>query len=760
MLKPAAFTLALIAAPLLAASEPDSATPASTAGSYVGTETCASCHKDEHENWQGSHHDLAMQLPTQSTVLGNFDDSSFDYNGVTTTFSRDGQRFMVRTDNAAGELEDFEVAYVFGVYPLQQYLLPMSGGRLQALNVAWDSRPATDGGQRWFHLYPDDAIGYDDPLHWTGPYHNWNTRCAECHSTDVKKQYDTGTRQFNTVFESVNVGCEACHGPGSQHIELAAAGKLADATFGGFEMSLAQRGEWAFPEGENIARRRQPLANNTQIDTCGRCHARRSTLGDYHPGADLLDTHRLSMLHEPLYYADGQIRDEVYVYGSFVQSKMHMAGVVCSNCHEPHSNNLRAPDNGVCAQCHAPASYDTPEHHHHPVASAGASCANCHMPETTYMVVDPRRDHSMRVPRPDLSVMMGTPNACNQCHTDQSADWALTALRDWGVSFSDSGNHPARAFHAANQGDMRAIPSLLAFAADTANAPIQRGTALEIAGRSPSNETVMLSRTLLSSDDALLRLSAVRSLQDIPIQNRYALLRPMTQDPVTAVRLEVASALAETPLGQISDSDRKALLNLFKEYEQVMNEHADMPSSHMQLGLFRANRGDYPASERAYREARRINHQLIPAYLNLADLLRTQQREDEARALLSDAVAAAPQSGDALHALGLLETRTGNTEQALNLLGRAAELEENGIRHRFVYAVALHDLGDPAQAVVALQRLNTAVPGSEQVLLALANYSAELGEVEQARRYAQRLTTLFPNNPNYQALQRQLQTAQ
>jgi predicted CXXCH cytochrome family protein len=642
------------------------------------------------------------------------------------------------------------------VYPLQQYLLPLDRGRLQALTVAWDSRSASEGGQRWFHLYPDETIPHGDPLHWTGPYQNWNTRCAECHSTDVEKQYSAATRSFDTRFKEVNVGCEACHGPGASHVALANDGKLADAPAGGFELDLAQRGQWMYAEGADIARRRQALDGDTQIDTCGRCHARRGTLGDYHYGADLLDTHRLSMLNEPLYYPDGQIRDEVYVYGSFVQSKMHMEGVVCSNCHEPHSNELRAEGNGVCAQCHRPDTYDTPDHHRHPVSSTGASCANCHMPETTYMVVDPRRDHSMRIPRPDLSVMIGVPNACNQCHSGESAQWALDAVRDWGVKFSDSGSHPARAFHSAQAGDMRALPRLASLARNTAQPTITRATAMEVLGQMPSRESVDISREMLASSDPMLRASAVRSLQALPAQNRFAVLMPLANDPVTTVRMEVASSLADVPLDQLNAADAQALLSLFNEYKAIQTQHADMPSVQMQLAVFYGQRGDYPSAERAYREALAINPQLVPAYLNLADLLRGQQREQEARALLETARTIAPQNAATLHALGLLETRAGNNDEALELLGQAAALETSGTRHRFVYAVALHDLGRPEDAIAQLEALNRAAPDNQEVLLALANYNAELEQLDSARRYATRLVELAPDNPGYRQLQRQL----
>ena len=685
-------------------------------------------------------------------MLANFDNSSFVYNGITTRFYQKGDKYIVRTDGEDGEITDFEVKYVFGVYPLQQYLLPLSRGRLQALSIAWDARPAAEGGQRWYHLYPDEPIDYKDPLHWTGPYQNWNTRCAECHSTDLQKNYDRKTQSFDTRYDQINVGCEACHGPGSKHLELAAADELSGVRGAGFATDFAQRGEWAFPEGESIARRKEPLQSRAQIDSCGRCHSRRGTLGDYHYGADLLDTHRLSPPQSPLYHYDGQILDEVYVYGSFVQSKMHQAGVVCSNCHEPHSNALRAPGNGVCAQCHKPATYDTPEHHFHPTPSSGASCANCHMPETTYMGVDPRRDHSMRVPRPDLSVVMGTPNACNQCHTDKDASWALDALRKQGVSFRDTGSHPARSFAAIDQGDGRALPALSQLANDTSAAPIWRATAMEALGQAGGREATQTMAALLYDDDSIIRTSTVRSLQFLSLPQRFQLLQPLIDDPILAVRMEVAQTLAAVPLDQIKPEEAERLRKLFKEYLHVLEKDSDMPGVLMQLAVFHSNRGDAPSAERAYREAIALNSQMLAAYLNLADLLRAQNRDEEARALLLQALAVAPNNGNTLHALGLLETRSEDSKKALDYLAQAAALETLGTRHRFVYAIALHDLGQPRQAVTELNKLLRQFPRDEQVLLALANYNAELGETATAKAYAQQLVKLAPRNTNYQQL--------
>ena len=728
----------------------------SAALGFSGSESCRECHEEAYESWQGSHHDLAMQLPSAATVLGDFDDTSFTYNDVTTRFYREGEKYMVSTDGEDGKQTAFPVEYVFGVYPLQQYLLPLSRGRLQALSVAWDSRTAEEGGQRWFHLYPNEAIDHQDPLHWTGPYQNWNTRCAECHSTDLQKNYDANSRSFNTTFREVNVGCEACHGPGGKHMELARAGNLSATPGGGFPVDLAQRGEWAFKEGSAIAHRLTPLDSRTQVDSCGRCHARRGTLGDYHYGAELLDTHRLSMPQWPLYYHDGQILDEVYVYGSFLQSAMQQAGVVCSNCHEPHSLQLRASGNGVCAQCHKPAEFDSEQHHHHPVGSTGAECANCHMPETTYMVVDPRRDHSMRIPRPDLSIVTGSPNACTMCHQEKDDDWALESLRQWGVNFRDTGSHPARAFHGLDRGDSRGVPTLVRLANDDSTAPIWRATAIEALGRVGGRDALQSATAILYDDDPMLRVSTIRSLEFLPLHQRLQLLQPLLEDDVTAVRMEVAASLAGVPLEQLDEQQAAELQQVFDEYLAIQRQHADMPGVQLQTGVFLVNRGDLSGAEAAYREALFLNPQLVPAHLNLADLLRTQGREDAARKQLLAALAVAPENGNALHALGLLETRSNNPDKALDYLGRAAAMETEGTRHRFVYAIALHDLGKPEMALTELQKLQRKVPSDQDVLLALTNYSAEMGQREQALGYARQLLQLAPGNRGYQQLYQQL----
>ena len=721
--------------------------------SYVGNAACASCHERANADLTDSHHDLAMQEATPETVLGDFNNATFDYFGVTTTFSQKGDAFFIETDNAAGELETYPVEYVFGVEPLQQYLLPLGNGRLQALSVAWDTRPKSEGGQRWYHLYPDEPIAAGDPLHWTGGFFNWNTSCAECHSTDVEKRYDAGNDRFDTHYEQIDVGCEACHGPGSEHVALANAGSLSAAQTG-FAMSLKARGAWQWAEGADIAQRSEPLTTNHQIDSCARCHARRGTLGEYHPGKPLLDTHRLAIIEEPLYWPDGQIRDEVYVYGSFIQSKMHQAGVACTNCHNPHSNQLVAEGNGVCAQCHLASTYDNPTHHRHPFASAGSACVDCHMPSQLYMGVDSRRDHSMRIPRPDLSMSTGAPNACNQCHTDHSADWAYSALVDWGVRFADRRNHPARAFYAAGRGDVRAAPVLLETANNAGNTAMLRASAITQLGRLLPERLMPSLPLWLESDDPLIRLAAAEAAGQLPPEQQLERVLLLSQDPVLAVRMVAAEQLAglmppaagmresETPdlPGQQATAEEQPkaaspLGALFDEYVRVQSQHLDMPSVLTQLSGFQQARGDAKEAEALLVSALEKNPQASASRVNLADLYRAQGKEEAARATLESGIALNKEDASLWFSLALLEVREGNGEAALGALEKAASLEETPSYYHYVYAVAQHDQGRPAEAMATLKAANRAAPGQPNVIAALMQYSQLAGDMQAAQRY-------------------------
>ena len=462
---------------------------------FVGSETCAGCHRAEAQLWRGSQHRLAMQHADDKSVLGDFSDTGFDYYGVRSRFFRKDGRFFVETDGPDGKLAPFEVKYTFGVDPLQQYLVEFPDGRLQALSIAWDSRPKDKGGQRWFHLYPDEEIKHDDVLHWTRLNQNWNFMCAGCHSTGVRKNYDAATDRFATSFAEISVGCEACHGQGSRHVGWARAqqswwpfGKSEDPRKG-LLVRFDERRDvvWPIDPGTGNARRNfTPALVRKEVETCGLCHARRGELSeDWVPGRWLSDTHVVSPLARGLYSADGQMLDEVYNYGSFKQSRMFAAGVTCGDCHEPHGAKLRAPGDGVCLQCHAADKYAAVAHHRHATADPALACASCHMPARTYMVVDERHDHSFRIPRPDLSVKLGTPNACNDCHRDKPATWAAAAVESWHGPNRKGFQSYGEAFHAAWTEQADAAALLAVVASDSQCAGLGAGERAERACSAP-----------------------------------------------------------------------------------------------------------------------------------------------------------------------------------------------------------------------------------------------------------------------------------
>ena len=718
-----------------------------TQSTFVGNGDCASCHASQVQDWTGSHHDLAMQEASEKTVLGDFDNATFVYEGVTTSFYRKGDEYWVKTDNENGELQDYRVAYVFGVYPLQQLLLPIEKGRLNALSIAWDARNVSEGGQRWYQIYEgQEPVTAESPLHWTGIYHNWNSRCAECHSTNVVKGYDGARRQYTTTYDQIDVGCEACHGPGSRHVELANAGKIDRSQSSaemGLALSLAARGQWRRAPGDDIAQRVTPLTDQTQVDNCGRCHSRRATLGDYHYGQSLLNTHRLSTLESPLYWHDGQILDEVYVYGSFMQSKMAQAGVVCSNCHNPHSNELVAEGNAVCTQCHKPETYDAPAHHRHSVTSAGSACVECHMPSQVYMGVDARRDHSMRIPRPDISLSIGSPNACTQCHEDKSDAWAYDALQTWGVNGRFTDLSLAKARQSADRGDMRALPTLESVVADTSQSDLMRASIIEQLGNLGSRQLPNAAAMLLRSDSPVLRASAVRALRGVEPVQRYLMLRPFIRDHSLSVRMEVAQLLAGIPASELRAQDIADLEPLFEEYLAVQSDHLDMPSVQLQLANFWIDRGDSTKATAALEEALRLNSQLEPAIVNLVDILRRDGKNEEASALLSRSIERIPESGSLWFSQGLHLIRLGHTTEGLVSLKRAAELENEGSRHRYVYAIALNDTGSESEAMSVLERLNASLPGQPDVLNALLSFARDSGDRQRYERYRAQLVALM-----------------
>jgi tetratricopeptide (TPR) repeat protein/ribosomal protein L40E len=728
---------------------------------YVGGSTCASCHAEQARRWNGSHHDLAIQQPGETTVLGDFSGRSFEHAGVVTRFYRRDGRYLVRTDGPDGRPAEFAVKYVFGVTPLEQYLLELPGGRLQALGIAWDSRPKRDGGERFFHLYPGETIDHRDVLHWTRPSQNWNTQCAECHSTNLRKGYLPAEDRFVTTFSELDVSCEACHGPGSRHAEWARAASARGRKPVG-EPGLVVRFDERRDRTATLDEARGTMAfsgvseRRTEVEVCGRCHARRGVLTeDYRPGRPLAQTHQPSLLDEGLYYADGQMADEVYNWGSFLQSRMHQAGVTCSDCHDPHDAKLRAGRDEVCATCHSPESFATRRHHFHREKGPGASCVACHMRSETYMVVDERHDHSFRVPRPDLTVALGrenAPNACNDCHRDRPAEWAARAVRRAHPGGRHEQPHYATALHAGRNFRPGAEAELLAVVRDATLPGIVRGTAIALLPPHMGPESLPALEAAAVDADPLVRLGAARALEALPPRERVRTGVRLLWDPVRGVRVEAASSFADVPDAELESEARAAFDRALDEYRLAQRANAERPESHVNLGIVNVKRGDLAAARRNYDRATALAPFFVPAWINLADLLRLEGREDEAGAALRRALEVDPGSAPAHHAYGLLLVRQKRMPEALAELRLAAELAPGAPDFAYAYAIGLHSSARTGEALLVLRKAAARNPGARSVLVALVTINRERGATGEARRYARKLVAASPLDPAASAL--------
>ena len=613
----------------------ESATTVEDTLTYVGREACKSCHERQYELYVGSDHDMAMDHADSSTILGDFNDVTFTHFGVTSKFyTRDGG-YYVYTEGPGGEMAEYKVDYVFGVRPLQQYLVAFPGGRYQCLPLCWDTRPKKEGGQKWFHIYGDEEIPHTDFLYWTKVMQNWNYMCAECHSTNLKKQFDPETDTYQTTWSEIDVSCESCHGPGSAHLIWADENEKNPSAKEPGDMGLAIRfkdpegGAWVFKPGSSVAERTVKRDGLTTLETCARCHARRMTMDeDYTFGHSFLDTHRPSLLEEQLYFPDGQIQGEVYVYASFLQSTMYHKGVICSDCHDPHSLKVYIQGNALCYRCHLPNQYGNKSHHFHKDNSTGALCVECHMPERTYMQVDPRRDHSMRNPRPDLSQRLGSPNACTRCHDDKSDEWASEFFYKW-YGKKDRGVHYGETFWEARRSYPEALPRLIALATDTALPAMIRSTAFFYLENYQDPSLFPAIRKGLQDSDPLIRFGALQGSTTLSDEEKNMLYPPLLWDSVKLVRTQAARLIPVASLPSMGRTTKELYDKTLDEYLAIETTNADHPFAWLNIGNYFLQVGDIGEAEQAYLRAITLEPALPQSYINLTDLYRRTDQDDE-----------------------------------------------------------------------------------------------------------------------------------
>jgi len=701
---------------------------------YVGRESCIACHQTEYELWKGSDHDRAMELATDETVLGDFNDAEFTRFDEKTKFFRDGKKFIVNAEGPDGEYHDYEIKYTFGVRPLQQYMVEFPDGRVQVLRVSWDVDK-----KEWFYVAPTDAsqerIEAGDPLHWTGLAQNWNTMCAECHSTDYHKNYDLATNTYKSDFFEIDVSCEACHGPGSLHVELA-----------------NRRGLfWDRNVHYGLTNVMKGAPNSRQVETCAPCHARRSIIHpDYRPGDSFLDAFQPMLLDAGLYHDDGQILDEVYEFGSFTQSKMYHKGVRCSDCHDPHSLKLKYEGNRLCAQCHEPGKYDGAGHNHHPGAAPGSpetQCVTCHMPHTTYMEIDERRDHSIRVPRPDLTVKYGTPNVCNRCHSKphESAQWAADRIVEWYGPKRPDDPHYAEAFALARRGEPAGFALLEEAIERPENSEIVRATAVELLQHYPTAESAKLRRDALSDPSALVRASAVRSFavdaanKDDLVTKLLKDIGPKLDDRSRAVRMAAANRIVADVASLEGSQFRSAFDEAIEEYRDGHMINLDRAPSNQSLGALAMSLGEPEAAVTSMRDAIRVEPYLSRVRSQLAQYLESLAA-DPTQAAIAAKMGATPEEINKLR------------EEELELLKRDEKLLPTDASVRYMRGFLLVKLGKLDEARDAFIQACKLAPNEFTYWEWLASICVDQKRWEQAALAIQRMSQLQPQDETWKRL--------
>jgi len=646
----------------------DTTPPESPAPEFTGKESCKECHIGEYSDWQGSHHDRAMDVANDSTVLGNFSGARLESSGTTHKMYKKDDRFFVYTDGEDGEMEEFEVKYVFGFTPLQQYLVEFDGGRLQTLPLTWNTLDST-----WYHmadsLYQDEKVDHNNWLHWTNQAQNWNGMCAECHSTNLKKNYDPQTDTYNTTWSEIDVSCEACHGPGSRHIEWA---------------NLPEYSREKY-KNYGLLTKTSDIDNTEYVDNCMRCHSRKTSLGDFdHSSSSIYDHYIPELPDEPNWFIDGQILEEDYVYASFLQSKMYQREreVQCNDCHNVHSGELLFEGNDLCLQCHQEEVYDTYEHHFHKEpgmdgeavisesgkkfdVGSGTECINCHMHGRYYMGIDYRRDHSFRVPRPDLSIKHGTPNACTQCHADETDEWAEEYITQW---FGESRRyHYSEALASVKEEKPEAVPELKNILADDLYPPNIRNLALQHIGNYFPDSLNQLANNYLTHTNPAFRIASIRTIYEQSEENINKLITGLT-DETKAVRTEAVQRLMQAGEEHIPQKHKENYHKAREEYKKVLLYNADFPSGKVNLANFYYHQEDLDKAEKFFKAALEQDRELTSVNLNLAYIFNQRGENDKAETRFRKYLEEEPGDTDALYSYALLLSEMGKYDASLDTL--------------------------------------------------------------------------------------------
>lgn len=698
---------------------------------FLGDQSCKECHQEQFDKWQGSHHDKSMQVATRETILADFKGEKFYSQGVHSRFYTKDGAFYANTEGPDGKNHDYKIEYVFGLTPLQQYIVKFPNGHYQCLRTAWDSEK-----NKWFDLYPDFKVVHSEWLHWSRGGLNWNNMCADCHSTNVRKNYKREDHSYDTKFAIINVSCEACHGPGKQHVEDV---KTLGDTYrdtGTMQMTLE-------------------TGPKELVDQCARCHMRREQVTDkFNFEGTMLDHYFPQLITANIYHEDGQILDEDYVYGSFVQSKMYHNDVTCTDCHDAHTLERKFEGNKLCAQCHVPETYDTEKHHFHKIGSEGAQCINCHMTGKYYMGNDFRRDHSFRIPRPDQSVKYGTPNACTGCHTDKDDEWAekkfieLYGKPDY-VHFSDL--LAPGLTQAPN-----ALEALTQLAKDETFPEIARASAVKELSNYRNQITVNDLLHFLNDASPLVRASSIDALNEMANPEYLNYFLPLLNDEKRSVRVKAFNALGAMDVAAIPQKYQASYAKVKKEFFTYLDITSDFVGGRINRANYTLKKGNLQEAIKGYESALEIDNINNIVRTNLSNLYYQNGEFDKAEAAFKTIISQEPLFGATYYSYGLLLAELKRTPEAIVQMELATKYMPENTRVYYNLSLLYDSLHKTAKAEQTIIRGLKQEPNNENLLYLLAYHYANSGAPEKAKNIALKLVQLYPNNGQYYQFLQQL----
>jgi len=698
---------------------------------FLGDQKCKECHQDQFKSWEGSHHDKAMEIADSISILGDFNNQKFTSQGVTSLFYKKENDFYVNTEGPDGKNHEYKIIYTFGITPLQQYIVQFPDGHYQCLRTAWDSVK-----NKWFDLYPDFKVVHSEWLHWSRGGLNWNNMCSDCHSTNVRKNYDQKTHSYNTEFAIINVNCEACHGPGKEHV--ADVDKLGEDYMdsGTFQMTIE-------------------TGPKELVDQCARCHMRREQFSEaFNFEGTMLDHYYPQLLEAPLYQADGQILDEDYVYGSFTQSKMYQNDVTCTDCHDAHSLNLKFDGNKLCAQCHVAEKYDSPTHHFHEQNTEGAKCINCHMTGRFYMGNDFRRDHSFRVPRPDLSVKYGTPNACAGCHTDKDDKWAA---ENFTKLFGEVDSiHYSEKLAPGITMQPNGHEGLIELMHDKHQPEIVRASATKVLSNYNAQNFVQDYISLLNDESALVRGASLDVLSGINTTDYNAYFLPLLEDPKRSVRVKAFYALGGMKEIEVPEVYKQNYQKVKKEFWLHLETNADFVGIRMKKGDYFLKQGNLEKAIKHFETAQAIDVLNNQIRINLATLYYNINDFEKAEVAFKTVIEQEPEYGPVYYSLALMYAELNRDEEAIEQLKIAMVKMPDNIRVYYnlglLYDKKL-DFKNGEKVLVSGLKVDAT---NEGLLYALAYLYSKSDQKAKAKNIVQRLIDLYPNNQQYSNFLNQL----